>query len=357
MVEESNQYPPMYGLPALRAALAAHSLREQGIALDAQREVLVTSGATEALAAAFLGLLNPGDRVVAFAPLYDSYVPILRRAGAVPVIVDLVPELGWQPDPAALEAAFAAGRVAAVVVNTPHNPTGSVLSAASVDAIARLAASHDAVAVLDEVYEHLVFPPLRHESPRLHPLLRDRAVRIGSAGKTFSFTAWKVGWLTGPANLVKAAASAHQFLTFTVPSQLQSAVAHGLEREQGFYNALGTTLQAKRARLAKGLARLGFRVLDSQATYFLVADYQPLYAAKRTKLGLDERQLPTPSDVDFCQRLTVEGGVTLIPVSAFYTDPNEAPKSLVRFVTSKTDQKLDAAIDALETFFKKNEFL
>lgn len=356
MVEESNQYPPMFGLPALRDALAAHSLREQGIALDAQKEVLVTSGATEALAAAFMGLLNPGDRVVAFAPLYDSYVPILRRTGAVPVIVDLLPELGWQPDPAGLTRAFAEGPVAAVVVNTPHNPTGSVLSSASVDAIAKLVDAHNALAILDEVYEHLVFPPLRHESPRLHPLLRDRAVRIGSAGKTFSFTAWKVGWLTGPAKLVKAAASAHQFLTFTVPSQLQSAVAHGLEKEQDFYNALGTTLQAKRARLAEGLETLGFRILDSQATYFLVADYAPLYERKRANKKLSAEQLPTPSDVDFCQELTVDGGVTLIPVSAFYTNPDEAPASFVRFVTSKTDEKLDAAIQAIKAFLEKNEF-
>ncbi|KAL6766396.1 hypothetical protein ACKKBG_A35870 [Auxenochlorella protothecoides x Auxenochlorella symbiontica] len=340
MLHDSNQYPPMVGVPELRQALAEHSERYTGLPLDWQSQVLITSGATEALAAAFLGLLEPGDEVVVFAPLYDSYIPIIRRAGAVPVVVQLrAPD--WSFDAAELAAAFNA-KTKLIVVNTPHNPSGKVFSRAELETIASLVQEHDAYAALDEVYEHLVYPGYEHVSLRTLPGMAERSIRIGSAGKTFSFTAWKVGWVTGPAPMVQAAAKAHQFLTFTVPAALQRAVARGLREERSFYEGLGPLFLKKREWLAAKLTAIGFKVLPGQGTYFLTTDFSGLLPENSTE-----------EDVEFCSRLTTEGGITLIPVSAFYEDRTTAPKQLVRFVICKTDAKLQAAVEKLEAYFPK----
>lgn len=233
MLEETNQYPPLMGVPELRQAIAAHSLRYCGLEVDWRTQVLVTVGATEALAAAFLGLLNPGDEAVVFAPLYDSYVPMIRRAGAVPVTVTLRPP-EWTFDPIELTAAFTP-RTKLVVVNTPHNPTGKVWTEDELHFVAQLTVARNAYAVLDEVYEHLVFPGSKHVTMRNMPGMTERAIRIGSAGKTFSFTDFKIGWVTGPTPMVSAVTKAHQFLVFTVNSALQRAVAKGLDQHTEFY--------------------------------------------------------------------------------------------------------------------------
>ncbi|KAL4431641.1 hypothetical protein ABPG77_001483 [Micractinium sp. CCAP 211/92] len=338
MYDHSNQYPPMVGVPELRQAVAAHSARQTGIQVDWQGEALVTVGATEALAAAFLALLNAGDEVIFFAPLYDSYLPMAARAGAVPRIVQLHPP-SWSLDTAELEAAFTP-RTRLLVLNTPHNPTGKVFTREELEAVAELCLRHDCLCILDEVYEHLTFPGTQHITLRSLPGMHDRCLRIGSAGKTFSFTAWKVGWLTGPRDMVAAVAKAHQFITFTVPSSLQRAVAHGLDKEGEFYLGLGALLQKKRQLLAGQLQEIGFKILPADGTYFLVADFSGLVPEGSTE-----------DDVQFCYRLTKEAGVTLIPVSAFYADRATAPRTLVRFVFCKTDEKLQTACDKLRRYF------
>ncbi|GAB4823278.1 hypothetical protein N2152v2_010324 [Parachlorella kessleri] len=341
LLELSNQYPPLMGVPGLRQAIARHSQRYTGLPLDWQTEVLVTVGATEALAAAFLGLLNEGDEVILFEPLYDSYVPMVRRAGAVPVIVQLQPP-NWTFQLDELQAAFSS-RTRLVVVNTPHNPTGKVFSLQELQAITGLCAKHNCLALLDEVYQHLVFPGTEHATLAQLPDMAARCLRVGSAGKTFSFTAWKVGWISGPAALVAAVAKAHQFLIFTVPSALQQAVAYGLDEESEFYCGLGAMLLKKRSYLERELAQLGFDVLPAQGTYFLVADFSELLPEGSTE-----------GDVAFCHRLTKEAGVTLIPVSAFYDDRSRAPRTLVRFVFCKTDEKLQTAVEKLHRYFDKS---
>lgn len=232
---ESNQYPPMMGVPSLRDALAEHSMRYVGVSVDASSEVLVTVGATEALAASFLGLLNAGDEVILFAPLYDSYVPMICRAGAKPVVLRLEPPTWALPD---LETILSAvnSRTKLIVLNTPHNPTGKVFSESELNVIADVCRRHKHMCVLlDEVYQHLVFPGHRHISLASLPGMSPRCIRIGSAGKTFSFTDFKVGWALGPSSLISALAKAHQFMVFTVNSALQRSVALGLRQESQFY--------------------------------------------------------------------------------------------------------------------------
>lgn len=285
MMAGPNQYPPMMGVPDLRQAVAAHSERYTDIKVDWSTETLITLGATEALASAFLGLLNPGDEVIIFEPVYDSYIPMIRRAGATVVKLQLKPP-HWSFDPAELVAAIST-KTKLVVVNTPHNPTGKVFSVEELQLIAGLAQRYDAYVLLDEVYEHLVFPTSKHITLRQLPDMLDRSFRIGSAGKTFSFTDFKIGWVTGCAPIVTAIAKAHQFLTFTVNSSLQKAVAYGLNNESNFYLGLGALLEGKRLRLAERLERIGFTILPAQGTYFLVADFQPLLAV----LGVEENDV------------------------------------------------------------------
>ena len=319
-----NQYPPMMGLPALRQAVAAINKRFYGLDVDWATEVMVTSGATEALADAILGLVRPGDEVVLIEPLYDSYLPIVRLAGGIPKPVRIAPPT-WEIDPDALAAAFS-DKTKAILINTPMNPAGKVFSRAELELIAGLCLKHDAVVISDEVYEHLVFDGGRHLSPMQIPGLRDRVVRIGSAGKTFSLTGWKIGYVTAAPALMEPIAKAHQFVTFTTSPALQVAVAHGLAFGDDYFDGFVADLQGKRDRLSNGLATLGFTVLPSAGTFFVTTDTGPL--------GVDD-------DADACLRMTREAGVAAVPLSAFYV--SDPPKRFIRFCVSKRDEVLDEA--------------
>jgi N-succinyldiaminopimelate aminotransferase len=332
--EYANQYPPMLGIPELRQAVAAHNKRFHGLDVDWQSEVMVTSGATEALAASILALIEPGDEAIVFEPLYDSYLPMLRRAGANPKLIRLEPP-HWDLPREQLEAAFS-DKTKLILLNTPMNPTGKVFSEEELSFIGGLMEKHDAYAICDEVYEHLIFDDRRHVPLITLPGMRERAIRIGSAGKTFSMTSWKVGYMTAAPALLGVIAKAHQFLVFTTPSNLQRAVAHGLDNEQPWYTGLAGELQRKRDFLADGLNDIGFDVIDCHSTYFMNADFRPL--------GFNG------TDVDFCRQLTIEGGVTVLPVSALYATPDV--NHLVRFCFCKKDAVLAEVLERLRAYFK-----
>jgi N-succinyldiaminopimelate aminotransferase len=332
--EYANQYPPMLGIPELRQAVAAHNQRFHGLDVDWQSEVMVTSGATEALAASILALIEPGDEAIVFEPLYDSYLPMLRRAGANPKLIRLEPP-HWDLPRDQLEAAFS-DKTKLILLNTPMNPTGKVFSEAELSFIGGLMEKHDAYAICDEVYEHLIFDDRRHVPLITLPGMRERAIRIGSAGKTFSMTSWKVGYMTAAPALLSVIAKAHQFLVFTTPSNLQRAVAHGLDNEQPWYTGLAGELQRKRDFLADGLNDIGFDVIDCHSTYFMNADFRPLRF--------------NGTDVDFCRQLTIEGGVTVLPVSALYATPDV--NHLVRFCFCKKDAVLAEVLQRLRAYFK-----
>jgi N-succinyldiaminopimelate aminotransferase len=330
--DRPNQYPPMLGVPELRQAVARHDARFYGMTVDWEREVMVTSGATEALAASLLALLEPGDEAVLFEPLYDSYLPIVRRGGAVPRLVRLEPP-DWRLTAEALDEAFSA-RTKLVLLNTPMNPAGKVFTPEELALIAEAVQRHDAYAVCDEVYEHIVFDGQRHVPLAGLPGMAERCVRIGSAGKTFSLTGWKVGYLRTSPDLLAAIAKAHQFLTFTTPPNLQRAVAYGLDKDDSYFAGLAGELQAKRDRLAAGLERVGFAVMSCGGTYFLNADFRPLGFA---------------NDQAFCAHITAEAKVTAVPASAFYHDG--AVKHLARFCFCKEDAVLDEALARLSRHF------
>jgi aspartate/methionine/tyrosine aminotransferase len=333
--EGPNQYPPMLGIPELRQAVAAHGKRFYGLEVDWQTQVMVTSGATEALAASILALIEPGDEAVVFEPLYDSYVPMLRRAGAEVKLVRLQPPT-WELPREELAAAFS-DKTKLILLNTPMNPTGKVFTHDELSFIAGLVQQHDTYAICDEVYEHLIFDGVKHLPLITLPGMAERAIRIGSAGKTFSMTSWKVGYLTAAPNLMSLIAKAHQFLVFTTPSNLQRAVAHGLDNEGAWYTNLAVGLQAKRDMMEAALTEIGFDVMPCGATYFMNADYRPL--------GFQG------TDVDFCRHVTVEAGVTVLPVSALYATPDV--DHLVRFCFCKKDEVLGGALDRLRDFFGK----
>lgn len=334
--DRPNQYPPMMGVPELRQAVARHDKRFHGLEVDWQTEVIVTSGATEALAACLFGLIEPGDEVVLFEPLYDSYLPIVRRAGGIPKLVRLSPP-EWKLDEKALRVAFS-DRTKLVLLNNPLNPAAKVFTRAELQLVADLVLKHDAVAVCDEVYEHIAFSDAPPFIPLISlPGMRERCLRIGSAGKTFSLTGWKVGYVTAAPALLRAVTKTHQFLVFTTPPNLQRAVAAGLDLGDGYYSDLVGDMQAKRDRFAKGLAEIGFGVLPSQGTYFITADVRPL--------GFNG------TDEDFCRHITVEAKVTAVPVSAFFT-PDEPPRDFARFCFCKKDEVLDAALERLWKHFK-----
>ena len=296
-----NQYPPLTGVPELRAAVARANQRFYGLDIDPATEVVVTSGATEAITASLMALLNPGDEVVLIEPLYDTYLPVVRMLGAVPRLVRLMPPR-WELPRAELAAAFGP-KTKAILLNTPMNPCGKVFTAAELAFIADLLVKHDAYAVCDEVYEHLTYDGWRHIPLMTLPGLRDRCLRIGSAGKTFSLTGWKVGYVTAPAALSAIVAKAHQNLTFTTPPNL--------------------------------LAAVGFGVLPSMGSYFVTADFSPL--------GFHG------DDVAFCRHITEQAGVTAIPVSAFYE--GDAPGHYARFAFCKQDAVLDEAVARLSRHF------
>jgi aspartate/methionine/tyrosine aminotransferase len=325
----------MLGVPELRQAVAEHNRRFYGLEVDWRTEVMVTSGATEALADCFLGLIEPGDEVVLIEPLYDSYLPMVRRAGGVPKLVRIEPP-DWTLPRAALEAAFSP-RTKLIVLNSPHNPAGKVFDTDELDFIAGLVRDHDAYAVCDEVYEHLVFDGRAHVPLMLFPGMRERCLRIGSAGKTFSATGWKVGYVTAAPALLGAVAKAHQFLTFTTPPNLQKATAHGLRKGDDYFHALAAAQQAKRDRLGAGLTAAGFEVLASQGTYFLTVDIR--------SVGFNG------DDEAFCRHITQEAGVAAVPVSAFYQHGHV--DNFARFCFCKQDALLDEAAARLKRHFAR----
>jgi aspartate/methionine/tyrosine aminotransferase len=328
-----NQYPPLTGVPELREAVAAANRRFYGIEIDPAREVVVTSGATEAITACLMALLDPGDEVVLIEPLYDTYLPVVRLLGAVPKLVRLSPP-DWALPRAELASAFGP-RTKALMLNSPMNPTGKVFSAEELGFLAALLSRHDAYAVCDEVYEHLVFDGHCHMPLMSLPGMRERALRIGSAGKTFSLTGWKVGYVTATNRLAALVAKAHQNLTFTTPPNLQRAVAVGLTKEDAYFTGIGAALAAKRDRLATGLRAIGMRVLPTHGSYFLTADV--------SALGFPG------DDAAFCRHITAEAGVTAIPISAFYAGP--PPVNYVRFAFCKQDAVLDEAVARLAHHF------
>jgi len=321
-----NQYPPGPGIPELRSAISAHQKRFYGLDLDPDTEVLVTAGATEAIAAALLALLEPGDEVIALEPYYDSYAACIAMAGATRVPVTLRPP-GFRPDLDALRDAVTE-RTRLILLNSPHNPTGMVLTRAELIAIADLAVERDLLVVTDEVYEHLVFDG-EHIPLATLPGMRERTVTISSAGKTFSFTGWKVGWVTGTPELVAAVRTAKQFLTYVSSGPFQYAIATGLTMPDSFYSGLSATLLGKRDLLATGLRAAGFEVFLPQGTYFITTDVAPLGES---------------DGLAFCRSLPHRCGVVAVPNVVFYDD-QQAGRSQVRFAFCKRDEVLvDAAV-------------
>ena len=335
VVDGWNQYPPMPGIPELRRAIAAHYRHWQGLEFDPDAEIMVTSGATEALAGALLALIEPGDEVVLFQPLYDAYLPLVLRAGAVPRFVRLEPP-HWRFDEALLARAFSP-KTKVVLFNNPLNPSGTVFGAEDLALLARFCQRFDAIAVCDEVWEHVIFDGRRHLPLIGVPGMRERTVKIGSAGKIFSLTGWKVGFVCAAPPILRVLAKAHQFITFTTPPNLQAAVAYGLGKADAYFHGMRRDFERSRDRFVGGLRALGFPVLDAQGTYFVNVDLAPL--------GLNE------DDESFCRRLVAEHRVAAIPVSAFYAaDPI---RSVVRFCFAKRDQTLDAALDRLGGALKR----
>ncbi|SCX58655.1 succinyldiaminopimelate aminotransferase apoenzyme [Klenkia marina] len=332
-----DQYPPGPGLPVLREAIAAHVQRFRGLAYDPGSEVLVTAGATEALAGAMLGLLDPGDEVMVLEPLYDSYAAGVAMAGGVVVPVPLRPPpvapgevstAPWTFDPDELRAAVTP-RTKLVLLNTPHNPTGKVLDRAELEVVADVVLEHDLLAVTDEVYEHLVFSGAEHVSLAQLPGMRERTLVVGSGGKTFSTTGWKVGWVCGPAGLVACVRTAKQFLTYVNAGPFQPAIAAGLGLPDAYFTGVAAELEGRRDRLVAGLAAAGLPVVSPQATYFATARVDG-------------------DGLAFCRELPHRVGVVAVPMSAFYTPQHAGDgRDLVRFAFCKRDEVLDEAVRRL----------
>ena len=328
LISQSNQYPPMLGLPELRQAVAGANKRFYGIDVDWQSEVLVTSGATEALSDCMAALLEPGDDVVVFEPLYDCYVPLIRRAGAIPKFVRLTPP-EWRVDTAALEAAFSP-RTKAVLLNNPLNPAAKVFGDDELATLARLIVEHDAIAICDEVYEHIVFDGLAHQSVLRHAELAARSFVVSSFGKTYHCTGWKVGYCIAPAALSAEFRKVHQYLTFCTFQPAQWAFAEVLERDPQHYLDLPRFYQAKRDRFRALLSASKFKLQPVSGAYFQLVDYSAI---------------SDKDDLTFCEWLIREAGVAAIPVSAFYeTPPNSR---LIRFCFAKNDDTLVAAAERL----------
>ena len=325
-----NQYAPGPGVPELREAVAAHQARHYGIGLDPLSQVVVTAGATEAIAAAILALVNPGDEMVVLEPYYDSYVACIEMAGGVRRPVTLrAPDFRLDVD--ALRAAVTR-RTTTILLNTPHNPTGTMLTREELQAVADVAQEHDLVVVTDEVYEHLVFDGRTHVPLCTLPGMWDRTLSISSAGKTFSFTGWKVGWVTGPAELVDTLLAAKQWLTFTNAAPLQPAVAFALTHEAAFYDALAKDLEAKRDLLVAGLRELDMEVYLPEATYFVTTDV---------------RRYGHRDALAFCLALPEKAGVVAIPSQVFYDDP-DAGRHQVRWAFCKDTAVIEAGVRRLK---------
>ncbi|MGY1836727.1 pyridoxal phosphate-dependent aminotransferase [Blastococcus sp. SYSU DS0510] len=333
----ADQYPPGPGIPELRTAVAEHRQRWTGTSYEPGTEVLVTAGATEALAAAMLALLEPGDEVVLFEPIYDSYSASVAMAGGVVRPVPLhPPEDGagpWTFDEAELRAAITP-RTRLLLVNSPHNPTGTVLTADELAVLAGLARDHDLTVVTDEVYEHLVFDGARHVSLATLPGMRERTLVVSSAGKTFNVTGWKIGWVCGPAPLVAAVRTAKQFLTYVNGGPFQPAVAAGLRLPGAYFDGIARDLQYRRDVLVAGLRDAGLPVIAPQATYFATVDVRGVQ--------------PDGDGLAFCRALPERAGVVAIPTVVFYT-PEHASlgRHLVRFAFCKSDAVLTEAVERL----------
>ena len=329
ILDGPNQYPPMLGLPALRQAIGAHYRRFQALDYDPSSEVVVTAGATEAIASSILALVAPGDEVVMIAPLYDAYLPMVRLAGGVPRFINLKPP-HWALSEEALSVIGPRTRV--LILNNPLNPAAVAWTAEeNLAPLAALCVKHDVTVISDEVWEHLVFDGRAHTPLASLPGMRERTVKIGSAGKIFSLTGWKVGWVCAPPPLASVVAKAHQFLTFTVAPGTQAGVAYGLGKDDAYFDDMRTGYARSRDRLAAGLIAEGFVVLPSQSTYFLNIDLQA------SGIGMGDRA--------FCLRAVEEAGVAAIPVSAFYED--DPVTSVVRLCFAKVDATLDAGIERL----------
>ncbi|BCW71801.1 aminotransferase class I/II-fold pyridoxal phosphate-dependent enzyme [Arthrobacter sp. NicSoilB8] len=328
----ANQYAPGKGILPLREAIAVHQQRFYGLAPDPQTEIIVTTGATEAIAAALLALVGPGDEVLTFEPFYDSYGAIIGLSGATHVTAPLLAP-DFMPDLAALEAAFSP-RTKVVLINNPHNPTGAVFPREVLQRVVELARKHDAVIVTDEVYEHLTFG-VRHIPMATLPGAAERTLTISSAGKTFSFTGWKIGWLSGPEHLVAAARTVKQFLSYSSGTPFQAAIAVGLGLPDEFYTGIADTLRYKRDILSEGLRAAGLDVLTPQGTYFVNVDTSPL--------GITD-------SVELARRLPALVGVAAIPVPVFcHADGAERTRSLLRFAFCKQLYVLEEAAERLAT--------
>ncbi|MGQ0588907.1 MAG: aminotransferase [Sphingosinicella sp.] len=325
---EASQYPPMRGKPELREAVAGHYAAQQGLTIESE-QVIVTSGATEALAASLMALIAPGDEVLLFQPLYDAYRPLVLRAGGVPRLAGLKPP-GWRIDAGLIAGAFS-DRTQLVVFNNPHNPTARVFDAEELALLAEACVRHDVIALTDEVWEHVLFDGRKHIPLASLPGMAERTVKVGSAGKIFSLTGWKVGWAVAAPALAAAVANVHQFLTFTTAPNLQSAVAYGLGKSDEYYEAMRARFAEARDHLAAGLEAAGYAVLPAEGTYFLNVDL----AASGIATG----------DVDFCERAVRECGVAAIPLSALYA---EAPvTNVIRLCFAKKRETLDEGIARL----------
>jgi len=330
--EGPNQYPPMQGLIELRRAIAAHSRRFYDLDFDAESEVLVTSGATEALTDCMMGLVGPGDEAILIEPNYDSYPPILEAAGAKIRCLRLNPPR-FRLEEAALAAVFSE-RTKLIMVNSPLNPIGRVFDREELELLAGFLKRYDAYAVCDEVYEHLVFDGRAHVPLISLPGMRERTLRVGSAGKMFSLTGWKIGWVTGSQRLVQVISRAHQFNTFTTSPALQLGVAHGLAHEMDYALKNARELQGKRDLIGEALRRGGFGVLPCEGTYFITASI---------------RDLTNEPDREFCERLTRDAGVAAIPLSAFFG--KDCPTDMVRFAFCKKRAVLEEAAQRLKAHF------
>jgi N-succinyldiaminopimelate aminotransferase len=328
LISGSNQYAPMPGLPELRRAVAEHYHAHQGVETDPDA-VVVTSGATEALAASLMALIEPGDEVLLFQPLYDAYLPLVLRAGGVPRFVRLTPP-GWRIGEEALAEAFTP-RTRLVIFNNPHNPSSRVFGAEELGLLADACVRHDAIALTDEVWEHVVFDGARHLPLAGFPGMAERTVKIGSAGKIFSLTGWKVGWAVAPPALAGPIAKAHQFIQFSTAPNLQAAVAYGLGKERAWFEAMRTDFAAARDTLVAGLEEAGYATLPAEGTYFVSVD------------------LPASDieaeDAHFCERAVREAGVAAIPLSAFYAEA--AVTHVVRLCFAKRPETLAAGVERL----------
>jgi N-succinyldiaminopimelate aminotransferase len=324
-----NQYPPAIGIPELRRAVAAHQQRFYGLGYDPDTEVLITAGATEAIAASLLALLEPGDEVISFEPYYDSYVANIAMAGATRVPLTLRPP-GFRPDLARLESLITS-KTRLLLLNSPHNPTGLVLTRAETEAIARIAIDNDLLVVTDEAYEHLTFGA-EHVPFATIEGMRGRLVSIGSAGKTFSFTGWKVGWATATPELIAAVRTTKQFLTYVSSGPFQYAIAQALGLPDSYYSEMAADLRAKRDLMSAGLREIGFRVYEPDGTYFITTDISPL----------GERDA-----MEFCLSLPDRAGVVAIPSVVFYDDHPDEGRTMVRFAFCKRQELLKEALSRL----------